>query len=54
MGYDLYPMETLAFKRSFAREAVEREYVVFFEHDPSLAAGFIRELDGKRTVERVI
>jgi len=54
MGYDLYPMDTLAFKRAFAREAVEREYLVFFEHDASMAAGLIREKDGKRSVERVI
>ncbi|MCA1586573.1 MAG: MBL fold metallo-hydrolase [Acidobacteria bacterium] len=54
MAYDLYPMETLAFKRQFAREAIEREYLVFFEHEPSMAAGVIRERDGKRTVERVI
>jgi methylmalonyl-CoA epimerase len=53
MGYDLYPMDTLAFKRTFVREAIEREYVVFFEHDPSLAAGRIRESGGRRTVERV-
>ena len=43
MGYDLYPMDTLAFKRAFAREAIEREYLIFFEHDPSLAAGRLRE-----------
>jgi len=54
MGYDLYPMDTLAFKRAFAREAVEREYLLFFEHDPSMAAGYLREKDGKRFVERVI
>ncbi len=54
MGYDLYPMDTLAFKRPFAREAVEREYLLFFEHDPSMAAGYLREKDGKRFVERVI
>ncbi len=54
MGYDLYPMETLAFKRGFAREAIEREYLLFFEHDPSMAAGYLREKDGKRFVERVI
>jgi methylmalonyl-CoA epimerase len=54
MGYDLYPMETLAFKRAFAREAIERNYLLFFEHDPSMAAGYIREKDGKRIVERVI
>jgi methylmalonyl-CoA epimerase len=54
MGYDLYPMDTLAFKRAFAKEAVEREYLLFFEHDPSLAAGYLREKDGKRYVERLI
>ena len=54
MGYDLYPMDTLAFKRAFAREAVERDYLLFFEHDPSMAAGYLREKDGKRFVERII
>lgn len=54
MGYDLYPMDTLAFKRAFAREAIQRNYLLFFEHDPSMAAGYIREKDGKRIVERVI
>ena len=54
MGFDLFPMDTLAFKRGFAREAIEREYLLFFEHDPSMAAGYLREKDGKRVVERVI
>lgn len=53
MGYDLYPMETLEFKRSFVREAIDREYLVFFEHDPKVAAGFIREKHGKPYVEAV-
>jgi methylmalonyl-CoA epimerase len=54
MGYDLYPMDTLSFKRAFAREAIERQHLIFFEHDPSMAAGYLREKDGKRSVERVI
>jgi methylmalonyl-CoA epimerase len=54
MGYDLYPMDTLAFKRGFGPEAIARNYLIFFEHDPSMAAGFLREKDGKRFVERVI
>jgi methylmalonyl-CoA epimerase len=54
MGYDLYPMDTLAFKRAFAKEAIEREYLLFFEHEPSMAAGYLREKDGKRVVERLI
>ena len=43
MGYDLFPMETLAFKKRFIREAIDREYLIFFEHDPQVAAGYIRE-----------
>jgi len=54
MGYDLYPMDTLAFKRAFAREAIEREYLVFFEHDPSMAAGILRDADGRRRVDRIL
>jgi methylmalonyl-CoA epimerase len=54
MGYDLFPMETLAFKKRFIREAIEREHLIFFEHDPKVAAGYIREADGKRFVEQVL
>ena len=53
MGYDLYPLDTLNFKRSFVREAIEREYLIVFEHDPHIAAGYIREKDGKRYIEPV-
>ena len=54
MGYDLYPMDTLAFKRRFVREAIDREYLIFFEHDPRVAAGYIREKDGRKVVEPVL
>jgi glyoxylase-like metal-dependent hydrolase (beta-lactamase superfamily II) len=54
MGYDLYPMETLAFKKAFVREAIDREYLIVFEHDPKVAVGIIREQDGRKYVEPVI
>lgn len=54
MGYDLYPMETLAFKRQFVREAIDGEYLIFFEHDPKIAAGYIREKNGRKYVEPLI
>ena len=54
MGYDLYPMDTLAFKRAFLREAIDREYLIFFEHDPELPPGYIREVNGRKHVEPVI
>lgn len=53
MAYDLYPMDTLAYKRTFVREAIAGEYVIFFEHDPTMAAGIIREEAGKKRVEKV-
>jgi glyoxylase-like metal-dependent hydrolase (beta-lactamase superfamily II) len=53
MAYDLYPMDTLAFKRTFVREAIDREYLIFFEHDPVVAAGYVREKDGRTYVEPV-
>ena len=36
------------------REAIEREYLIFFEHDPDVAAGYIREVSGRKHVERVL
>jgi methylmalonyl-CoA epimerase len=50
MGFDLYPMDTLAAKKQFAQEAMEQDILVFFEHDPAIAAGYIREENGKRVV----
>jgi methylmalonyl-CoA epimerase len=52
MGYDLFPVDTLMFKKRFIREAIEREYLIVFEHDPQIAAGYIREdARGQRFVE---
>ena len=54
LGYDLYPVDTLKAKQTFMSEAIERKYLVFFEHDPEIVAGYIREKAGKRIVERVL
>jgi glyoxylase-like metal-dependent hydrolase (beta-lactamase superfamily II) len=54
MGYDLYPMDTLACKKRFIREAIDGEYVIFFEHDPSIPAGIIRERNGRKFVDAVV
>jgi glyoxylase-like metal-dependent hydrolase (beta-lactamase superfamily II) len=34
MGYDMFPLTTLQEKKSFLQEALEGEYILFFEHDP--------------------
>jgi methylmalonyl-CoA epimerase len=50
MGYDLFPLDTMAAKQQFAKEAIEKKILVFFEHDPVIAAGYLQEEDGKRQV----
>lgn len=34
MAYDMFPLTTLNEKQKFLKEALEKEYVLFFEHDP--------------------
>jgi len=34
MAYDMFPLTTLHEKKSFLIEAVENDYILFFEHDP--------------------
>ena len=34
MAYDMFPLTTLYEKKSFLEEAVENNYILFFEHDP--------------------
>ncbi len=53
-AFDLFPQDSFAFKQRFLREAVDREYLIFFSHDPSVTAGYIREKDGTRSVQKLI
>ncbi|MEO5501283.1 MAG: MBL fold metallo-hydrolase [Ginsengibacter sp.] len=36
MAYDTRPLETLKEKKSFLKEALENDYILFFEHDPKI------------------
>lgn len=36
MAYDMFPLTTLREKKSFLKEAVENNYILFFEHDPKI------------------
>ncbi len=36
MAYDMFPLTTLGEKKAFLSEAAEKDYVLFFEHDPSI------------------
>jgi glyoxylase-like metal-dependent hydrolase (beta-lactamase superfamily II) len=34
MAYDMFPLKTLNEKKIFLNEALENEYILYFEHDP--------------------
>lgn len=34
MAYDMFPLKTLGEKKLFLNEAVDQEYILYFEHDP--------------------
>ena len=51
MGYDLYPMDTLAAKKRVRARGDRARDLVFFEHDPAIAAGYIREAE-RQAVDR--
>ena len=36
MSYDMFPLKTMQEKKLFLHEALEKNYVLFFEHDPNV------------------
>lgn len=45
MAYDMFPLTSLQEKRSFLEEAVDNNYVLFFEHDPLYECCTLRRTD---------
>jgi glyoxylase-like metal-dependent hydrolase (beta-lactamase superfamily II) len=42
MGYDLFPIQTLETKRWVLDRAFEEKWLLVFEHDPLIQAGYVR------------
>lgn len=36
MSYDMFPLKTLSEKKNFLAEALEKNYILFLEHDPDI------------------
>ena len=45
MAYDMFPMTTLDEKKAFLEEAVDNDYLLFFQHDPFLECGTLKRTD---------
>ncbi len=54
MGYDLYPIQTLETKRWVLDRACEEGWLLIFEHDPLVQAGYVRKgEDGQYVLQEV-
>lgn len=54
MGYDLYPMQTLETKRWVLDRAFEEQWLLIFEHDPTVQMGYVKkDMEGKYYLEEV-
>jgi len=54
MAYDLYPLTVIEEKKMILAQAVEERAILYFEHDPRIAACTVKEEDGQVVVEKVI
>ena len=45
MAYDMFPLQTLKEKKAFLEEAVENDYILYFEHDPAIECCTLRRTE---------
>jgi glyoxylase-like metal-dependent hydrolase (beta-lactamase superfamily II) len=53
MSYDLYPMQTIEAKQRILQQALAEEWLLIFVHSPTVGMGFLREKEGKWSIETV-
>jgi len=53
MGYDLYPLTTLANKKEWIPKVVREGWIALFVHDAAVPAAYLRERDGQWEAEPV-
>jgi len=51
MGYDLFPLETLAVKKEIIKNGVEHNWLLVFEHDPKVEMGYVKIKENRPVVE---
>ena len=50
MGYDIRPLETMQEKKALLEDAVEKNQILFFEHDPVVECATVKKNDRGRIV----
>jgi glyoxylase-like metal-dependent hydrolase (beta-lactamase superfamily II) len=50
-GFDLYPLETLKAKKEIIKNALEKNWLLLFYHDPAVKMGYMNMKEGQPVVE---
>lgn len=45
MAYDMFPLTTLNEKKAYLQEALDQQYVLFFEHDPAIECCVLQQTE---------
>ncbi|MBI5747334.1 MAG: MBL fold metallo-hydrolase [Nitrospirae bacterium] len=53
MAYDLYPLTTLETKRWLLARAMDEDWIIFLDHDPTMKAGRVRSANNRYMVEEI-
>lgn len=53
MGYDLFPLTTLATKKKILARTYEEHWLLIFQHDPKVRMGTLKEVKGQFVVVEV-
>ncbi|MGH7273386.1 MAG: MBL fold metallo-hydrolase, partial [Nitrospiria bacterium] len=53
MGYDLFPLTTLATKKKILARAYEEHWLLIFQHDPKVRMGYLKEIKGQFGVDEM-
>lgn len=54
MAYDMQPLVTINEKRDFLQEAAEKDYVLFYEHDPEMPCSRVKREGDRFSMGEVI
>jgi glyoxylase-like metal-dependent hydrolase (beta-lactamase superfamily II) len=53
-AYDLYPLTVIEEKKQLLAQAIEEQWILFFEHDPNTPACTVKDEGGNVVVDRVV
>ncbi|MBS1774968.1 MAG: MBL fold metallo-hydrolase [Bacteroidetes bacterium] len=51
MAYDMRPLDTLNEKKRILQEAASNNWILFFEHDPSIECATVHEVNGRIVIK---